>query len=213
LNKKDFTEEKFHDPDERAWEFSRKNFILIMALGGVATQLTWLQSCANVFTDETDDDPIPADHSPLTASEYKTLRALHNVLFPSDGNGPGATEINATPYVIWVLRDNYGEKSETEFFIKRIQKFQQTCKEKTGDSFINLSAIDRTQFVSYVASLDWGKAWLSRNLILIFEALLLDPVYGGNLNKVGWKWLQHDPGLPRPKNDNIYPLIMQRHEV
>jgi gluconate 2-dehydrogenase gamma chain len=32
----------------------------------------------------------------------------------------------------------------------------------------------------------------------IMEALLTDPVYGGNPNSIGWQWLKHQPGFPRP---------------
>jgi len=41
----------------------------------------------------------------------------------------------------------------------------------------------------------------------IFEALLVDPVYGGNPNGIGWKWLEHQPGLPRPTADKRYFLL------
>jgi len=44
-------------------------------------------------------------------------------------------------------------------------------------------------------------------LTLIFEALLLDPIYGVNTNNIGWNWLNHDPGVPRPNKENMYPTI------
>ena len=40
----------------------------------------------------------------------------------------------------------------------------------------------------------WGRAWLSLLLYYIFEALLSDPVYGGNPDGIGWQWLEHQPG-------------------
>jgi gluconate 2-dehydrogenase gamma chain len=50
----------------------------------------------------------------------------------------------------------------------------------------------------------WGRAWLSLLLYYIFEALLSDPVYGGNPGEIGWRWLEHQPGFPRPPADKIY---------
>ena len=32
----------------------------------------------------------------------------------------------------------------------------------------------------------------------LLEALLADPVYGGNTDEVGWKWLGYTAGFPRP---------------
>jgi gluconate 2-dehydrogenase gamma chain len=45
---------------------------------------------------------------------------------------------------------------------------------------------------------------LSLLLYYIFEALLSDPVYGGNPGGIGWQWLEHQPGFPRPPADKIY---------
>ena len=41
-------------------------------------------------------------------------------------------------------------------------------------------------------------------LTYLLQALLTDPVYGGNPNGVGWKWLHHQPGFPRPPKDETY---------
>jgi len=41
-------------------------------------------------------------------------------------------------------------------------------------------------------------------LTYILEALLTDPVYGGNPNGIGWTWLQHQPGFPTPTEDKKY---------
>ena len=36
------------------------------------------------------------------------------------------------------------------------------------------------------------------------EALMLDPVYGGNPDMIGWKWLEHQAGFPRPVAGKTY---------
>ena len=43
-----------------------------------------------------------------------------------------------------------------------------------------------------------------RDRLYIFEALLSDPVYGGNPEGIGWRWLGHRPGFPRPNQRNRY---------
>ncbi len=43
-----------------------------------------------------------------------------------------------------------------------------------------------------------GEAWLSTLVTYTLEALLSDPLYGGNTDGIGWTWLDHVPGEPRP---------------
>jgi gluconate 2-dehydrogenase gamma chain len=52
-----------------------------------------------------------------------------------------------------------------------------------------------------------GKQWISTILRYILEALLTDPIYGGNPNAIGWKWLDHQPGFPRPPANKRYYLL------
>jgi len=49
-----------------------------------------------------------------------------------------------------------------------------------------------------------GRRWVSKLLSYICEALLGDPVYGGNPDGIGWKWLNHHPGFPRPPKHKRY---------
>jgi len=51
-------------------------------------------------------------------------------------------------------------------------------------------------------------------LTYLLEALLADPVYAGNPNGIGWKWLQHQPGFPRPtKNKKYFKLDKHRYRT
>jgi len=198
---------EYIDLTEQDWLVSRKAFVKTIVLSGIALQLPWLQSCANL------DDEDFGDTSPLTSHQFKTVREVQNTLFPPDGNGPGALEINSDKYLLWVLRDHLLDPDENTYIIKRIDQFNTACKEKYSASFFQLTSLQKMEFISLTSEEEWGKKWLSRLLTLIFEALLLDPVYGGNANESGWKWLEHDPGRPRPSATLIYPAILKKHEV
>ena len=50
---------------------------------------------------------------------------------------------------------------------------------------------------------------MNRVLSYILEALATDPIYGGNTNEIGWDWLEHQPGMPRPSTTNKHPLYYQ----
>ncbi len=206
LNKQESLSKEYIDLTEQDWLMSRKAFVRTLVLSGIAIQLPWLQSCADV-------EEHFGDTRPLTLAQFKTLREVQNILFPSDGNGPGAFELKTDKYLLWVLRDPLLDPEETNYIIKRVDQFAKACKEKYKTDFFELNELQKTEFIIAVSKEDWGKQWLSRLLTLIFEALLLDPVYGGNVNETGWKWLEHDPGRPRPSKEIIYPAIFKKHEV
>lgn len=188
--------------NENDWLVSRKTFVKTLLLSGVAMQLPWLTSCSS-------EDTIGSTE-PLTIVQFKALRAVQDVLFPEDGNGPSARDINATPYLVWVLNDSLLDPDENNYLIEKLDQFISDCEVKYGEPFDALSQNNQEAFVVTIANESWGKRWLSRLITFIFEALLLDPVYGGNTNQSGWDWLQHDPGLPRPSKDIIYPEIFKK---
>lgn len=192
---------------EEKWHLSRKKFVTTLLLGGAALQLPWLTSCQ-------DRRYFPGDTTPLSNHQFKVLQALQNVLFPSDGNGPGAYEVNADAYLLWVLRDQHMDPEENNFIIEKLGQFDRYAKENLSYNFYDLNPTEQYAIVEEVAEINWGSRFFSRLLTLIFEALLVDPQYGGNPEGIGWTWLEHDPGSPRPLKSNLYPTILDRsHEI
>lgn len=49
-----------------------------------------------------------------------------------------------------------------------------------------------------------GENWLSLLLYYLLESLTLDPIYGGNTDGMGWQWLGHQAGFPRPVQGKTY---------
>jgi len=195
--------------NDQDWNISRKNFLRTVALGGIALQLPWLQSC----TDE-DGFPIPEDISPLNKEQFRSLQQVLQVLFPADGNGPSAIDIHADQYVIWVLNDELLDPAENKFILDKLDLFRDRCKEEYQEDFHLLADDVQNKFVTSISDEKWGKKWLSRLITLIFEALLVDPSYGGNTEEIGWSWVEHNPGFPRPNNQIQYPDILSlKHEV
>lgn len=185
---------------DNEWLLSRKKFIKTLVLSGVAIQLPWISSCSN-------ENEVIENTSPLTADQFKTVRAVQDILFPDDGNGPGARQINAAPYLVWVLNDQRLDPDENNYIIEKIDEFVSYSKEKYKDHFHNLSLGDQKEIVASISEESWGNRFLSRLITLILEALLLDPAYGSNPNGTGWEWLNHDPGQPRPTEEILYPEI------
>ena len=71
-------------------------------------------------------------------------------------------------------------------------------------SFIELNQAQREAMLRRIETNPVGRYWLSLMIYYLLEALLADPVYGGNIDTVGWQWLQHAPGFPRPDGPYDY---------
>ena len=68
---------------------------------------------------------------------------------------------------------------------------------------------EKENICKYISKNSDGEYFLSYILKYIFEALLSDPNYGGNPNGIGWNWLEHSPGYPRPSKETIYPELLK----
>ena len=183
------------------WETSRKEFLRSLLVLGVAANIPFLTSC------EPKEEVDVFDCSPLSKKQLKVLQAAQLVLFPKEGNGPSALEIKADKWIVYVLNDDREPQREKDFIVEHLEGLNQLSKETHKTSY-DLLSIDRQEDV---LDLFFGekapKRWGSRMLTLIFEALLLDPLYGVNPNNIGWTWLNHNPGTPRPNKQNKYPTI------
>ena len=206
IDKQESSSKEYIDLNDNDWLMSRQSFVKTILLSGITIQLPWLQSCGNA-------EENFGNTNPLTLQQFKTVREIFEILFPADGNGPSALEINADKYLLWVLRDEMTDPKESTYIVTRLKTFIEKCKEKNNAAFLDLSESQKNEFVAFASKQDWGKKLLSRLLNIIFEALLLDPIYGGNTNKLGWTWLEHDPGSPRPTKENSYPTILQKNEI
>jgi hypothetical protein len=134
-------------------------------------------------------------------------RLLYHVLahlFPSSGTAPGAEDINSTRFVSWVLSDKKLKPSRRRLLLSGIGWTEQTAQEMYKRPFVKLDSQEKEQVLRDLEGYSNGQTWLAYMLRYTFEALLGDPVYGINVNQVGWKWLGHRHGVPRPTEDKIY---------
>lgn len=144
------------------------------------------------------------DSGSLSSAQEKTLRAVQRHLFPSTETSPGADEINALFYLQLVLLDPALDPRDQKFIINGISWLGEECQNKFSAGFTQLEYAQKEQILREIEKENWGERWLSYLLKYIFEALLADPLYGGNPEGIGWEWLTHTPGLPRPTEANRY---------
>lgn len=138
---------------------------------------------------------------PGVANPWPVLAAVQDHLFPSELEAPGAREIRALAYLQGVLADPAGDRAEQGFILKGVDWLEGLCRQRHRASFLDLDALRREQVLREVAGTEKGENWLETLLLYLCEALLADPVYGGNADGVGWAWLRHQPGYPRPTPD------------
>ena len=188
----------------RKWALSRRYFLKGLMLSMALSQMPFLPSCT-----ERESGRWKPYLNKMTKDQMRILRVIQNILFPEDGNGPGAGEIRADSYLQWIIADPRMDKDEVEYIINGIGWVDETAQEDYNRDFMNLDARDQEQLIAKISGESWGEDWLSIILSYIFEALLADPLYGGNPGGAGWKWLDVYPGQPRPDSSLLYDEIFR----
>lgn len=146
----------------------------------------------------------------LSRRQWKTIITVQDHLFPSaskEDPAPGAKDINAKAYFYAVLSDADRDNEDRKLVKNGLIELQDICWKKHRKIFIDLSPKQRDMCLKIFEKTPLGRPWIMTVLGYIFEALLVDPVYGGNPDGIGWKWLEHQAGLPRPPADKRYFLL------
>jgi len=95
--------------------------------------------------------------------------------------------------------------SETRTFVlSGVGWLDDLTQEGHGRPFADLDPALREDLLRSIVESGAGERWLSVLIGYTLEALLGDPLYGGNPGGIGWAWLDHDPGRPRPTPSIIY---------
>lgn len=177
----------------------RRDFIKQLTLAGFAVQFSSILSCTSTHEWPT----ITFSSSNLTAQDLFLVSKFHEVLFPNDGNGPSYIEINSIEHVLWSISISTIEETH---FNEGLTAVKTLFAQSINADYRDVSSNEWDQFVSIVAQYPDTISWVKQNLTFILESLSMDPIYGINKNEMGWKWLEHQPGFPRPSNENKFQV-------
>ncbi len=181
----------------------RRYFLKITSAGAAATAVT--TAAMPLFSapkQQTGGD------DGLSDEQWQTLDAVLEHLFPSEAEAPGARDVMALHWLQTVLLDDETEEVHKQFLRAGVAQVDETSAELYQKAFAALQNEQREAVLRHMEkSKQQGRAWLQEMIRYIFEALLSDPVYGGNPQAAGWKWLQHIPGFPRPPKEKRYFLL------
>ncbi len=144
----------------------------------------------------------------LQQHPWQTFSMVQEHLFPADGNGPSAREINASVYLKFVLDAPDTDADDKTFILKGIEWLDGLSKEQFGQPFMALNVLDQNKALKKIAGSAAGERWLSHLVLYILEALLTAPAYGGNPDGIGWQWLEHQAGFPQPSKDKRYTELL-----
>ena len=135
----------------------------------------------------------------LSRAEAATLEAFFEQLFPADENGPGASAIGVLSYLDRALSGPYAHHLETY----RLGAYALDAESQS--SFAKpFAGAEPAEQQELIAGLEKGtvdafravdpKAFFELARTHLQEGLFSDPVYGGNRDKAGWRFLGH-PGV------------------
>ena len=177
--------------------FNRRQFLL-GSVGGVLTLLFYSSTYGKEVTQKA---KISDEQG------WKIVQHLHRHLLPTEKDSPGADEINTLGYLQQIYENELLDKKERDFIIGGVVWLENLSLQMNKKSFVDLNETQREAILKKITQSPAGENWLSTVLVYVIEATLTDPVYGGNKNQSGWKWLQHRPGYPTPDKNKRYFLL------
>ena len=179
---------------------SRRHFVQGMSALSAGLLLPFASGAAT----KTQITPTPQQ------APWPTIAAVQDQLFPSEPDSPGASDINATLYLNNLIEAPEFDRAEREFILSGPHWLNELANNEYSKTFHRLTPAQQEQLLQRIAHSTAGENWLSLLLLYIFEALLSSPIYGGNPDGIGWRWLEHNPGFPQPTAKNSYKKLWQR---
>lgn len=107
--------------------------------------------------------------------------------------------INIPRYMHTVFSHSRITTQEKEFLKNGVKWLNEEAFEMHKNNYKSLSKSKRQEVLHSFAKTQWGENFLDSILRYTLEATLGDPIYGGNNNQAGWRWLEFDTPNPVAK--------------
>lgn len=164
----------------------------------------------------------------FNSAQAAVITAMAERIFPADKTGPGATDAHVVDYIDGQLAGAWGwgirmylqgpfptptssgfgwqiPQVPRDLYTDALAAIDAYCQQKYQTSFDQLDA--KTQD-ALLTMMSLGKFPMSVTSVQFFatfyenvrEGLFADPIYGGNYNFIGWKWVKF-PGNPMAYGD------------
>ena len=192
---------------DREYAVSRRTFLnRLIALGGLMA--AYPKSALAALREQAGS--VPAVDDWAAADPWKTISAVQQHLFPASEDAPGAADICALRYLHNAIENPDADVEDQAFIFNGVGWLNDLTQDKYQRPFVALDEQQREMVLRQIEQSRAGRNWLSLLLTYLLEALLADPVYGGNPQGIGWRWLEHQPGYPRPPADKVWYRVGER---
>ncbi len=131
----------------------------------------------------------------------QTISQVYEDLFPSISGVPAVGSINATAYLNKILHHSRVRDENKTFIRDGVKWLNEEAFAKYKKRYLQLSSQQREKILINISETGWGDSWIEMIMTYFLEAMLGDPVYGGNKAQAGWSWLNHKAGFPRPSEE------------
>lgn len=180
-------------PDHSLLQLNRRQFVQLVSSSALLTP--GLARAAQPMAEMAQPARDPAYQN--LQDPWLTIAEVQQHLLPADAQSPGAEQIGALNFLHTMLQAQ-SDPQESEFIQQGVVWLNQLAHKQYQADFKQLEAAQRETLLRRIETSDAGARWLSILMTYLIEALLSDPVYGGNKNRRGWLWLEHIPGFPTP---------------
>ena len=141
---------------------------------------------------------------------WLTLSSVQEHLFPK-GTSIGEKDIHALEYLQVTMKTPDFDGVEKKLLHNGVSWLNDLSEKQYAKKFNQLDHDSKEKILRRIENSSAGERWLSTLLTYLVEALLTDPIYGGNPKGIGWQWLEHIPGFPRPpENKKYFKLDIKR---
>ncbi len=190
-----------HNQSSKLSGITRRQFIQAITALSVSWPMTGVAGLNNLGASYEDA------YKNLT-DPWLTLAEVQEHLFPpgdsSEQTSPGAKDIAALRFLRNMLDAPDTDAEEKSFILNGVNWLNDLSEKNYQSKFVKLSSENKETILRQIETSNAGSRWLSLMMSYLIEALLSDPVYGGNKDQQGWKWLEHIPGFPTPTVDKVY---------
>jgi gluconate 2-dehydrogenase gamma chain len=185
------------DPPEGS---SRRRF-LGQAAATATVAFFWLEGVGDPLRRRRVEPTAPdAPRKTFSATEWRTLEAASLRILPSEEGSPGAREVNGIGYLDAVLQEPEILPDTVTRVRAGAARLDAHAKGLGASSFADLDADAMDAGIRLFEATWDDQRWLRTMISFLLEALLGDPVHGGNPGEIGWTWAQMKPVEPRPKD-------------
>ena len=125
---------------------------------------------------------------------WLVIDEVFDILFPKTDFMASAKEFNATVYLQINSKHKTFDKDDIVYILQGALDFHDAFPQ-----FLKSNLKEKNKIIEETNESDYGQSWLTKLVYYGIEAMLSDPIYGGNVNNIAWKSLNHQTGIPQPK--------------